>query len=339
MNSDSEVEPTAASARSASTMREARERAGMTLVDVAARTRVPLRHLEALETGNLEALPGPTYVTGFGRAYARAVGLDEAALVSRLRSEMAETGQLTPDPYRMEEPVAPARLPSRILAWTAAIIALLFAGGYGIWRMQINEPPTADDLATVPVATTAGPQPAPVVRPPVLTGPVVLTAADGVWLRIYDADGKVLLEKAMAKGESYTVPPDARDPMILTGRPDALAVTVGGRAIPPLGTAERTISDVLLTPAALLGRAQNGGGTGQAGTAAPTQSAPAAMQQPTPPASMSSRSTVERRPRREGPAASRRQGEADTTPSAAPATPAVVDRAPPAPPEAQNAAR
>ncbi len=46
----------------------------------------------------------------------------------------------------------------------------------------------------------------------------------------------------------------ARDPMILTGRPDALSVTVGGQAIPPLGSPEKTISDVPVSASALLAR-------------------------------------------------------------------------------------
>ncbi|HEX7783827.1 MAG TPA: DUF4115 domain-containing protein, partial [Sphingobium sp.] len=91
-------------------------------------------------------------------------------------------------------------------------------------------------------------------RPAAAEGPVVLTATDTIWLRIYDQAGERLLEKQMAKGESFTVPPGANNPMILTGRPDALAVTVGGRPVPPLGTAVRTISDFPISAAALLAR-------------------------------------------------------------------------------------
>jgi len=85
--------------------------------------------------------------------------------------------------------------------------------------------------------------------------PVVLTAQTAVWLRIYDQAGERLFEKEMAKGESYTVPPQANNPMILTGRPNALAVTVGGKPVAPLGPPERTIVDVPVSAAALLARA------------------------------------------------------------------------------------
>lgn len=255
-------------------MRAAREAAGLQLSEVAARTRVPLRHLEALERGDFAALPGITYCAGFTRAYARAVGLDEKALVSKVRGEIDAAGDfVAADAYQIEEPTDPARVPPRSLAWVAAIVGLLLVSGYGLWRMQINTPPS-EQVATAdaPSPARTGVPAAPVARAPVLSGPVVLTAVEDVWLRIYDASGKSLLQKTLAKGESYTVPADASNPMILTGRPDALAVTVGGRAIPPLGTAERTISDVPISAQALLAR-----GTAQApaAPAVPVAAAPA----------------------------------------------------------------
>lgn len=188
----------------AARMRAAREAAGMTLKDIAETTRVPLRHLAALEEGNFSALPGTTYVSGFARAYARAVGIDEAELVQQLREEIGEAGGLGHSPYEFEEAVNPARIPPRWLAWTAALIALALAAGYGIWRMQLTTAPTdeqiaaEDNSANIPANNAAAAAPAPV------TGPVVLTAADDVWIRIYQADGTRLYEGTLKRGESYS---------------------------------------------------------------------------------------------------------------------------------------
>ena len=93
-------------------------------------------------------------------------------------------------------------------------------------------------------------------------GTVVLTATETVWLKIYDKDGERLFEDQMEAGEKYTVPADADGPQILTGRPDALTVTIDGEVVPPLGTSERTISDVGVSAAALIAR---GDGSGDAG--------------------------------------------------------------------------
>jgi hypothetical protein len=44
--------------------------------------------------------------------------------------------------------------------------------------------------------------------------------------------------------------------MLWTGRPDALAITVGGRPVPKLAEEERVMKDVPVTAAALLARGQ-----------------------------------------------------------------------------------
>jgi hypothetical protein len=99
---------------------------------------------------------------------------------------------------------------------------------------------------------------------------VVLTALSDVWLRVYEAGGSKLYENTLKAGERYEVPATAKSPQILTGRPDAVRVSVGGREIPPLGAANKTIADVSLLPADLLARASG------AASPAPTTPAPSA---------------------------------------------------------------
>lgn len=239
-------------------MRRAREAAGLSLEDLAARTRVPVRHLAALETGDYHALPGTTYCAGFSRAYARAVGLDEVALVAKVRSEIDYAG-VGAGPYAIEEPVDPSSVPPRALVIVATAVVLLLVIGYAIWRMQLNTPPTDEQLAAESRIETRIADPSGPARPAAApartpTGPVVMTAVNEVWLRVYEAGGERLFEGTLTKDQSYTVPADARNPMIITGRPDALAVTIGGQAVPPLGPPERTISDVPVSAAALLAR-------------------------------------------------------------------------------------
>ncbi|MBP6581297.1 MAG: helix-turn-helix domain-containing protein, partial [Sphingorhabdus sp.] len=87
-NEDSATDNQTASQR----LRAAREAARLSLADVAAKTRVPMRHLEAIEEGEFATLPGATYILGFSRSYARAVGLDATELTDQLREELAEGG-------------------------------------------------------------------------------------------------------------------------------------------------------------------------------------------------------------------------------------------------------
>jgi cytoskeleton protein RodZ len=241
-------------------LRAARVKGGFDLSDIASRTRVPLRQLEAIEAGDYSGIPSPTYCIGFVKAYARAVGEDEAALARSLREEL---GQRQPE-ERSEaldlDDADPARVPSKMLAWTAAGLALLVLIGYAVWRNYLMSDPadvSAPTEQTVPSEPIAEAAPVATAAAPTTVNPageVVLTATSGVWLRIYDAADKVLFEKEMATGERFVVPADANNPKIRTGRADLIAVTVGGKPVPALGPAERTVKDVGVSAAALAAR-------------------------------------------------------------------------------------
>lgn len=250
-----DTEPTSG-ATAGTQLRDAREASGMSLADVAAKTRIPQRHLEAIERDDFNALPSTTYAVGFARAFARAVGADEVAVAAAVRTQLEHGGRARLE-YQAFEPADPARVPPRALAWTAAIIALLIIGGYALWRTLSHDgtaaPPLAASASPTPATPHAAPAPAPAPTP--TTGPVVLTATDTVWLRISDAAGKRLFEKQMAAGETYTVPADANGPTIMTGRPNALRVTVGGVEVPPLGEPEKRIKGVGISAEALRARA------------------------------------------------------------------------------------
>jgi len=256
---------------------EARRAKGIDLGEIAGVTRVPLRALEAIERGDHAALPAATYAIGFVRAYAVAIGLDPAAIARDFRAELGKTPS---QPVTLpSEPADPARVPSRAMAMIALFVAILIAAGYAVWRTGLLTGYSAEDRARTAAGLDPSPPPVAAHAVPSATvpatsaapGPVVVTAIEPVWLRIYDGKGGPrLIEKQMAAGESFTVPASAADPMILTGRPQSIRVAVGASVIPPLGSAERTISDVSLKPEALLARlAPPPAAPGPAASAAP----------------------------------------------------------------------
>ncbi|WP_417622793.1 helix-turn-helix domain-containing protein [Parasphingorhabdus sp.] len=245
-------------------LRRAREQKNLSLEDIAKKTRIPQRHLASIENGDFEALPGRTYAIGFAKSFARTVGLSDASIGSQLRAEMEEQGHGAFQPEMSGyAPANPSSIPPRFLVWTAAGIAALVLAGYLVWRTLVLNPTEANDLpddGNVTAIETASDnnnlqnidEKAPT---PSSEGTVVLTATETVWIKIYDAEGERLFEDQMAAGDTFTVPADADNPQILTGRPDALTVTIDGQVVPQLGTAERTIKDVGVSAAALLARA------------------------------------------------------------------------------------
>lgn len=248
-------------------LRAAREAAGLSLSEIANRTRVPIRHLEAIEASEYATLPGSTYTIGFTKSYAKALGLDEMTIVGEMREELAQVGyQGTIARTPAYEPTDPARVPPRWLAWGAAALAIVLIALYFIWRSYALSPETTvgtpnKSVAEAPIKAQSKQSAKAEIDP---AGAVVITAREIVWVKIYDADNKRLYENEMKVGESFTVPADANNPMIVTGRPQVLDVTIGGRPVPPLGTGERSIADVGVSAAALLARKTETNGSADA---------------------------------------------------------------------------
>lgn len=248
-------------------LRHAREQKNLNVEDIAKTTRIPQRHLESIESGDFAALPGRTYAIGFAKSYARTVGLSEVTIGSQLREEMDDQGHSAYEPETSGySPANPSNIPPKYLAWTAAGIAVVLLVGFLVWRTLFLEPGNFMDSGsdTEFVEDNAADDTLDGTIEPVgptlsANGTVTLAATETVWLKIYDEDGERLFEKEMAVGEQYAVPADAKGPQILTGRPDALTVTIDGKVVPPLGAADRTIKDVGISAAALLARGDTGG--------------------------------------------------------------------------------
>lgn len=239
-------------------LRMAREARGMTIEQVAADTRIPRRHLELLEKGDYAGLPARTYATGFARTYAKAVGADDKEIVADVRAELAGIDGSNRSRPATFEPGDPAHVPSRGLALASiAALLLLLVGGvmfYNAYLAPGSGPPSLLDEEKA--AAAAAPKAVPTAAVPA-SGPVVFTALEpNVWVKFYDAAGTQLMQKEMAQGETYTVPADANGPQVWTGRPDALAITVGGRPVAKIAEEQRIVRDVPVTAAALLARAQ-----------------------------------------------------------------------------------
>jgi cytoskeleton protein RodZ len=257
-------------------LRAAREAQGLDLPEIASRTRIPQRHLEAIEKGNYAGLPSITYALGFAKAYARAVGADEVAIARDLRGELHRNPERAA-PVPAYETSDPARVPPRGLAIFGVLLALVLVIGGALYygtdlfrgsapapeSLASEEQPASNVVDNGAVANTA----TPVVAS---GGQVSLIALDTVWIRVTDAKGTKLVEKELAPGERYDVPADADHPRIRTGGPEKIQVTLNGSNIDPLGRAGTTV-DVDVSADALRSRGQPG-----AVSASPTPAATSA---------------------------------------------------------------
>lgn len=147
-------------------LRATRQQHGLGVQDVAASLRIRAPYIAAIEEGRLSDLPAPAYAVGFVKAYAKALGLDEAEILRRFRAEADGLARRT----RLE---FPAPVPERgVPAGALALLGILLAAGlYAGWwyasgrTMRIQEAMLAppDRLLTGEASRAAPP---PIVLPP-----------------------------------------------------------------------------------------------------------------------------------------------------------------------------
>jgi cytoskeletal protein RodZ len=231
-------------------LRAAREQKKMSLEDIAAQTRIPLRHLQSIEGADWDSLPAPTYTVGFAKSYAGAVGLDRTEVGEQLREEMG--GQrFTTAQAEVFEAADPARtMPKSLVLGAVAAVILLIVIMSWLNRRSLDQ---TEEPAPPPAATAQAPRPAAPApaQPAAAQGPVVLTATGPAWVQVKDG-GTTLFEGQLAPGQTYAVPATATAPVLRAGAPEALRITVGNAVAPPVGPAGQVTSNVSLKPADLM---------------------------------------------------------------------------------------
>lgn len=109
-------------------LRQARQRAALSLPQVAGALRIREAYIEAIEDGRFRDLPGSAYATGFIRSYADLLRLDGEEIVRRFKLEMASLPQ-SPD-LVFPAPVPEGRVPGGAILLIAVVLAVSAYGGW-----------------------------------------------------------------------------------------------------------------------------------------------------------------------------------------------------------------
>jgi cytoskeleton protein RodZ len=180
-------------------LRQAREKSGVNIEQVARDTRIRAAYLEALESDDRSVLPGDFFYRSFVRQYASFLGLNPAQLEAELAPmvESSSTNTLmrvpqpatAPDPeiQRMRETLLnrPEDQQSAInrfgKTWTVIVALLILgSGGYFAWQQMQQAPPPA------PV-TIAEPTPRPDAPASPVTEPATTQTADNAATPVTEA--------------------------------------------------------------------------------------------------------------------------------------------------------
>ena len=196
-------------------LRQARERRGLTLQQISSETKIPWRHLDALEHGQLNAVPGGTYRRGEIRAYAEVVGLDKAMALERLDRAL-EASTIVATPQRRPASDAPARGRSLLIVALVGLAALLVVTA---WSRRAPAPaPSSRSIELLPA-----------VRP------IDAWSAMSLPFVLPDTPGRAeIVASAVPEAPAQALVRDAS--LTITSEPQGARVTVDGiaRGVTPL---------------------------------------------------------------------------------------------------------
>lgn len=138
-----------------SLLRKYREKKGLEIAQISEMTRLRPRYLKALEREDWDSLPAPVFVSGFIRAFARTVGLDEHEALALYQDTSPPEPEM---PVSLNEPKKTKRVSMAVpivilvLLGAALLLWMIYPGVNKWWTNRVEETstPTSGESSTQP---------------------------------------------------------------------------------------------------------------------------------------------------------------------------------------------
>ena len=240
-------------------LKRERELRAITLNDIAAQTRIGLRHLQALEDDRLDLLPGAFFIKSVLRSYSKCIGVDENRFVNKyheevlLRQEDLKETERRRGHIELPKPKKPKE-GRRRARWIFAVVPLVLIAAVALAAYVFILRPRTDNRPVIRRPAVAPPQDrillppaqAPLVDPddPAKAAELRLdlTFTAETWIQIA-ADGQVRMDSTKKAGEkaAFTA---KRQFLIQTGNAGGFTYTINGREGLPLGASGAVRTDI-----------------------------------------------------------------------------------------------
>jgi len=236
-------------------LQRARLHYGQSISDIERALRIRASLIEAIESGNMEDLPGRAYAIGFVRSYAEYLSLDADRIIHLFKEQ--SVGDEAKVALHFPVAASESKMPA---LWVVVATLMLAVGVLVMWaayqetdRTMVMEIPPVPEVMKERVETTMpfGPPVPPVSAEEPETKPgLILNIKENSWVEIKDISGKTLVSKVLKAGDQYFVP-DSPDLRMSLGNAGGVEIILDGRPLSPLGQPGSIIRNVPLGREAL----------------------------------------------------------------------------------------
>lgn len=271
-------------------LRRTRSHYGQSVTDIERALRIRASQIEAIESGNLEKLPGRVYAIGFVRSYSEYLGLDGNKMVHLFKTQSGAKAQ-APE-LNFPVPASESKIPPIWLVGASLVGAIVLIAAFWIFTQgdremvaeipsvsstmtseaepatveppaetaEIAGPPAPDSIETAAgeaqddaaEVASAGSAVPPETAPaaPPPVDNIILNITQNSWVEIRDENGATIVSRVLKAGDQYYVP-DRPDLMMSLGNAGGVSLEVGGTKLEPLGAAGQVRRNIALDAKAL----------------------------------------------------------------------------------------
>ncbi len=253
-------------------LRRERELRDVSREQLAAATKVSLRHIDALESGRYEHLPAPVFSKGFVRVIALHLGLDADRSAAAFRhvyarweeeKQKATSTETTTARLRLSQPRRAVSSSTTVRALGIALLLAAITGGAAFFRTRggarhipnTNAPVARAESGraslALPPAVAAATFALPVDAPAAASGPahagrtLTLTFHDECWAEVL-VDGKVVVRGLFPKGSKREFAGGGTFTLTL-GNAGVVEVAVDGHSLDPIGGEGEVVKNYVIS--------------------------------------------------------------------------------------------
>ncbi len=213
-------------------LRQQRDNREISLEQISARTRIQKKFLLALERGQLNQLPGRTFIRGFIRAYAEALGLNPDQTLVLFEESQKEL----PSAAAGEKPAStPEKKRALVLVLVLVLVAAAAVTVISL-TLSLRQPAPAKKTPGAAQPVPPAGMEKPLLRPPSdLSAPfaVSIKATELCWI-LATVDGKTSKETMLYPGDSLKLEA-AESLSLLVGNAGGVEITVNSVKLKPIG--------------------------------------------------------------------------------------------------------